>query len=105
MIKREPAQRILQESILQWFEQFFLPLKLVTSIAVQRGCDGSILLDGSDGEKFALPNLNSARGFDVVDTIKAALESECNGTVSCADILAIAAGTRFFWYDISYLKL
>ncbi|KAK8933270.1 Peroxidase 59 [Platanthera zijinensis] len=55
------------------------------------GCDGSILLDGSDGEKFALPNLNSARGFDVVDTIKAVLESECNGTVSCADILAIAA--------------
>ncbi|KAJ0988449.1 hypothetical protein J5N97_006805 [Dioscorea zingiberensis] len=55
------------------------------------GCDGSILLDGSDGEKFAAPNLNSARGFDVVDTIKTAVENECNGTVSCADILAIAA--------------
>ncbi|KAM0936271.1 putative peroxidase [Dioscorea sansibarensis] len=55
------------------------------------GCDGSILLDGSDGEKFAAPNLNSARGFDVIDTIKTAVENECNGTVSCADILAIAA--------------
>ncbi|KAF3340151.1 peroxidase 59-like protein [Carex littledalei] len=55
------------------------------------GCDGSILLDGSDGEKFAKPNLNSVRGFDVVDSIKTALENECNGTVSCADILAIAA--------------
>ncbi|PKA62711.1 Peroxidase 59 [Apostasia shenzhenica] len=55
------------------------------------GCDASILLDGSNGEKFALPNLNSARGFEVVDAIKAAVENECNGTVSCADILALAA--------------
>ncbi|XP_020593117.1 peroxidase N-like [Phalaenopsis equestris] len=55
------------------------------------GCDASILLDGSDSEKLALPNLNSARGFDVIDSIKAAVENECNGTVSCADILAITA--------------
>ncbi|KAK1301812.1 Peroxidase 59 [Acorus calamus] len=55
------------------------------------GCDGSILLDGSDSEKFAFPNLNSARGFDVVDSIKTAIESQCTGVVSCADILAIAA--------------
>ncbi|GAV88453.1 peroxidase domain-containing protein [Cephalotus follicularis] len=55
------------------------------------GCDASILLDGSDGEKFAGPNLNSARGFEVVDTIKAAVETACSGVVSCADILAIAA--------------
>lgn len=55
------------------------------------GCDGSVLLDGSDGEKFAGPNLNSARGFDVVDNIKTAVESSCSGVVSCADILAIAA--------------
>ncbi|KAK6937050.1 hem peroxidase [Dillenia turbinata] len=55
------------------------------------GCDGSVLLDGSDGEKFAGPNLNSARGFEVVDAIKSAVESQCSGVVSCADILAIAA--------------
>ncbi|GAB2287000.1 hypothetical protein Dimus_021386 [Dionaea muscipula] len=55
------------------------------------GCDGSVLLDGSPGEKFAFPNLNSARGFDVVDAIKSAVESACGGIVSCADILAIAA--------------
>ncbi|XP_043692561.1 peroxidase A2-like [Telopea speciosissima] len=58
------------------------------------GCDGSNLLDNSDtikSEKDALPNLNSARGFDVVDNIKAALENECPGVVSCADILAIAS--------------
>ncbi|XP_058198237.1 peroxidase N [Rhododendron vialii] len=55
------------------------------------GCDGSVLLDGNDGEKFALPNLNSARGFEVVDAIKTAVESACSGVVSCADILAVAA--------------
>lgn len=57
-----------------------------------QGCDGSILLDGGDDfEKSAFPNINSVRGFDVVDTIKTAVESACSGVVSCADILAIAA--------------
>ncbi|KAL7084436.1 hypothetical protein ACP275_14G223400 [Erythranthe tilingii] len=55
------------------------------------GCDASVLLDGSDGEKFALPNLNSARGYEVIDTIKNAVETSCNGVVSCADILTLAA--------------
>ncbi|CAI9273051.1 unnamed protein product [Lactuca saligna] len=55
------------------------------------GCDASILLDGSNGEKTAFPNINSARGYEVVDAIKTAVESSCSGVVSCADILAIAA--------------
>ncbi|XP_062083188.1 peroxidase 59 [Humulus lupulus] len=55
------------------------------------GCDASVLLDGDDSEKEGAGNKNSARGFDVVDTIKSAVESECAGVVSCADILAIAA--------------
>ncbi|KAK2972920.1 hypothetical protein RJ640_015635, partial [Escallonia rubra] len=55
------------------------------------GCDASVCLDGSDGEKFAAPNLNSVRGFEVVDSIKTAVESACSGVVSCADIVAIAA--------------
>lgn len=59
-----------------------------------QGCDGSILLDDTanfTGEKTAAPNANSLRGFDVVDTIKSQLESQCPGVVSCADILAVAA--------------
>ncbi|CAM6037125.1 unnamed protein product [Sphagnum compactum] len=55
-----------------------------------QGCDGSVLLDGPDSEKTAQPNF-SLRGFDVVDTIKEAVEAACPGIVSCADILAFAA--------------
>ncbi|XVF24378.1 hypothetical protein REPUB_Repub13aG0123100 [Reevesia pubescens] len=58
------------------------------------GCDGSILLDDNTtfiGEKTALPNNNSVRGFVEVDDIKAKLEKSCPGVVSCADILTIAA--------------
>ncbi|CAN8237230.1 unnamed protein product [Cochlearia groenlandica] len=58
------------------------------------GCDGSILLDDTStftGEQNAGPNRNSARGFNVIDNIKTAVETACPGVVSCADILAIAA--------------
>lgn len=55
-----------------------------------QGCDGSILLDAG-GEKTAGPNLNSVRGFEVIDTIKKNVEAACPGVVSCADILALAA--------------
>ncbi|VVB17058.1 unnamed protein product [Arabis nemorensis] len=60
------------------------------------GCDASILLDGSDSEKLAIPNVNSARGFEVIDTIKAAVENACPGVVSCADILTLAARDSVF---------
>lgn len=59
-----------------------------------QGCDGSLLLDSSGNivsEKGSNPNSKSARGFDVVDQIKAELEKQCPGTVSCADALTLAA--------------
>ncbi|EER89901.1 hypothetical protein BDA96_10G212700 [Sorghum bicolor] len=58
------------------------------------GCDGSILLDDTStftGEKGAGPNANSVRGFEVIDAIKTKVEASCKATVSCADILALAA--------------
>ncbi|CAN1155730.1 Peroxidase 4 [Linum perenne] len=59
------------------------------------GCDGSILLDDTanfTGEKTAAPNLNSVRGFEVIDKIKSEVDKRCKANVvSCADILAVAA--------------
>ncbi|KAL3833365.1 hypothetical protein ACJIZ3_008101 [Penstemon smallii] len=63
------------------------------------GCEGSILLDDSSeftGEKNALPNRNSARGFEVIDSIKEKVEKACPSTVSCTDILTIASRDAVF---------
>lgn len=42
------------------------------------------------GEKNALGNRNSARGFVLIDKIKADVEKACPSTVSCVDILTLA---------------
>jgi peroxidase len=58
-----------------------------------QGCDASVLLNSTannTAEKDAIPNL-SLSGFDVINDIKARLETECQGVVSCADIVALAA--------------
>ena len=60
-----------------------------------QGCDGSLLLDSTSSfetEKNARGNLNSVRGFEVVDQVKAEVDRVCGRpVVSCADILAVAA--------------
>jgi peroxidase len=59
-----------------------------------QGCDASILLDDTPtftGEKNAGANANSVRGYEVIDAIKTQVEAACTGTVSCADIVALAS--------------
>ncbi|KAG9153207.1 hypothetical protein Leryth_025178 [Lithospermum erythrorhizon] len=69
-------------------------LRLHFHDCIVNGCDASVLLDDRaefEGEKTAGPNINSLRGFEVIDAIKADLEATCAEAVSCADILALAA--------------
>ncbi|KAG6544051.1 hypothetical protein Mapa_014574 [Marchantia paleacea] len=59
-----------------------------------RGCDASILLDSNQtnlAEKDGVGNAFSVRGYEIIDTAKAAVEKVCPGVVSCADILTLAA--------------
>ncbi|KAK9689599.1 hypothetical protein RND81_09G070500 [Saponaria officinalis] len=61
---------------------------------IVRGCDASVLLDptpsNNQTEKDTVPN-STLRGFEVINAIKGALEKECPGVVSCADVLSLAA--------------
>lgn len=70
------------------------------------GCDASILLVGNASEQTAPPNLSlRAEAFNIINTIKQKVEEICPNTVSCADILALAARdsvckARGPWYSV-----
>ncbi|XP_047328523.1 peroxidase 46-like [Impatiens glandulifera] len=55
-----------------------------------QGCDASVLLQGNETER-SDPANRSLGGFSVIDSAKRMLEIFCPFTVSCADILALAA--------------
>ncbi|GJM96714.1 hypothetical protein PR202_ga13576 [Eleusine coracana subsp. coracana] len=60
-----------------------------------QGCDASVLIQstpGNQAERDASDNLSlSFEGFETIRSAKAALEDACPDTVSCADVLALAA--------------
>lgn len=55
-----------------------------------QGCDASVLLQGNGTERNDPAN-TSLGGFSVINSAKRVLEIFCPQTVSCADILALAA--------------
>ncbi|VAH59971.1 unnamed protein product [Triticum turgidum subsp. durum] len=91
---KEIVQSIVAQAVAQETRMAASLVRLHFHDCFVKGCDASVLLDNSSSivsEKGSNPNLNSLRGFEVVDQIKVALETACPGTVSCADILALAA--------------
>nr|XP_016442397.1 PREDICTED: peroxidase 9-like [Nicotiana tabacum] len=90
----EIVMSVLEEAIAKDPRMAASLLRLHFHDCFVQGCDASILLDKTSAfksEKDAGPNKNSIRGFEVIDQIKARLEQVCPHTVSCADILALAA--------------
>ncbi|XP_027153914.1 peroxidase 55 isoform X1 [Coffea eugenioides] len=78
----------------QTFTPIPATLRLFFHDCFVEGCDASVLIasPNGDAEKDAPDNLSLAGdGFDTVFKAKQAVEAECPGIVSCADILAIAA--------------
>ncbi|GLT54086.1 hypothetical protein SLA2020_273150 [Shorea laevis] len=88
------VEDIIQQKVAAWTQNdsTLAPsiLRLHFHDCAVRGCDASILLNFTGSERTAFVS-STLRGFQVIDDIKAALEKSCPRTVSCADILAIAA--------------
>ncbi|WMV28896.1 hypothetical protein MTR67_022281 [Solanum verrucosum] len=70
------------------------------------GCDASLFLDktpsGARVEKLAPSNGATVRGFELIDEIKAELEAECPGIVSCSDLLVYLSRDAFVVSGVPY---
>ncbi|KAE8715861.1 Peroxidase 73 [Hibiscus syriacus] len=91
-------ESIVSQQVSTKFSQTFVTvpatLRLFFHGCFVEGCDASVLISSPNGdaEKDAQDNLSLAGdGFDTVIKAKQAVETQCPGVVSCADILALAA--------------
>ncbi|XP_040870760.1 peroxidase 46 isoform X1 [Glycine max] len=64
---------------------------VVVSVQLFQQMDVSLMLQGNNTEQ-SDPGNRSVGGFSVIDSAKRILEKFCPRTVSCADIIALAAG-------------
>ncbi|CAK9149902.1 unnamed protein product [Ilex paraguariensis] len=92
------VESIVQQAVSTKFTQTFVTipatLRLFFHDCFIEGCDASIMIasPNGDAEKDAPDNVSLAGdGFDTVVKAKQAVEAQCPGIVSCADIMAIAA--------------
>ncbi|KAF8704232.1 hypothetical protein HU200_031730 [Digitaria exilis] len=65
-------------------------VRLVFHDCFVEGCDASVLIQGNGTERTDPANL-SLGGFNVIDAAKRLLEVVCPATVSCSDIIVLAA--------------
>jgi peroxidase len=85
--------RAVASKINQTFVTIPATLRLFFHDCFVEGCDASVLIatPNNDAEKDAPDNLSLAGdGFDTVSKAKQAVEAQCPGVVSCADILVLA---------------
>ncbi|KAL5720650.1 peroxidase [Ranunculus cassubicifolius] len=105
------AEHIIRSRVQTLFEQksSVAPalIRLVFHDCFIGGCDASVLLDGTVGiksEKDVIPNL-TLKGFGAIDSIKERLEEACPATVSCADIVVLAAREALFLVGAPFYPL
>lgn len=91
------AEHIVKEQVYNLYQEHGNTavswIRLIFHDCIVQSCDASILLDSSGDvqtEKQSDRNFGM-RNFKYVDTIKEAIEVECPGVVSCADIIVLAA--------------
>ncbi|XP_021713672.1 peroxidase 55-like [Chenopodium quinoa] len=91
-------ERIVQQAVKKKHDQTFVTapatLRLFFHDCLVLGCDASVMIfsPNGDAEKDSDDDLSLAGdGFDTVIKAKQAVEANCPGVVSCADILALAA--------------
>ncbi|XP_051117483.1 peroxidase 55 [Andrographis paniculata] len=92
------VEDIVRQAIVTKLSETFITIPAVVRLffhdCMVEGCDASVLIfsPNNDAERDAPDNISLAGdGFDAIIRAKQAVEAQCPGVVSCADVLAIAA--------------